>query len=123
MKKEDVLILLKAKVAEELEKKGSSLLEFEEQLTKVALMDTIGKGIEGLAGMAADGVKGVGGAVVNNLPDFVVGGALLGGTTLGGLHYAAGKHLDEQDKSLREKREVVERYKQLTGRIKSDYGI
>lgn len=129
MNKDDTLIMLKAKVAEALEKKGSSLLAFEELLEKSAdgIFGAIGDGFKGLVGGAADlgsqALKGVGGAVVQNLPEFAVGGALLGGTTLGGLHYAAGKHLDDQDKGLKEKREVVERYKQLTDRIKSDYGL
>lgn len=127
MNKDDTLVMLKAKVAEALEKKGSSLLELETTLEKLGTFGWLEDGAKGLIGGAADlgsqALKGVGGAVVQNLPEFAVGGALLGGTTLGGLHYAAGKHLDDQDKGLKEKREVVERYKQLTDRIKSDYGL
>ena len=127
MNKDDTLIMLKAKVAEALEKKGSSLLAFEELLEKTALLDSIGEGIKGLVGGLADlggsAVRGTGSAIAQNLPEFAVGATLLGGTTLGGMHYAAGKHLDDQDKALKEKQEVAQRYKQLTDRIKSDYGL
>ncbi len=103
MNRDEIAILLKAKLAEDLEKQGSSLLEFEDILTKEA-----NTGIPGILG---------------SLGEMGMATALLGGTTLGGLGYAINKHLDNQDKALGEKRQEVDRYKQLTNRVKTDYDL
>lgn len=108
MNKQDVITLVKAKLAEDLEKQGSSLLELEECL--------ITKQAEGIIN---DAIK----SVINNAPELLLSGALLTGTTVGGLTYAANKHITDQDKALNDKRQEVNRYQHLTNRIKSDYDL
>ena len=122
MNKADAVTLLKAKLAINLEKQGSSLEEIEDQLTKEAdgfVRDTLGA----IGDLGTHAVKGVGGAILGALPELGIAGPLLAGTTLGGIGYAANRHLNEQDKNLNERRSEVERYKSLVDRIKSDYHV
>ena len=108
MNAEEVITLVKAKVAEDLEKQGHSLLDLEEALIK--------KEAGGIVGDAVNSVIGA-------LPELTLSTALLGGTTLGGVAYAANKHIKDQDKGLNERRQEVERYRQLTDKIKMDYDL
>lgn len=121
MKKDEDLLLLKAKLAEVLEKNGSSLLEFEDELEKMA--KSPGEIVGDVTGDAIKGGAGIVGSIFSQLPEWAFTGALLAGTTGGGALYAANRHLNSQDKALDEKRQEVERYKQLTDRIKTDYHL
>ncbi len=131
MEKEDLLTLLKCKLAEELEKQGNTLEDLEEVLKAGELnkegedhwYTPITNAIGGAAGMVGNAAKGVGGTVMTAMPEALIGTALVGGTTLGGLAYAANRHLNNQDKALNERQAEVERYKDITNRLKSDYGI
>ncbi len=106
MNKEDQVLLLKAELSDTLSKMGSSLEEFEESLSK-----------------QADGGLETAKSLIGNLANGAFGASLIAGTTLGGIAYAANKHLSNQDKALDDKRQEVHRYKQLTDRIKTDYDI
>lgn len=109
MNSTEIITLVKAKLAEDLEKNGLSILDLEDALIK-----------------KADGDGMVTGAVKNTydfLTNVVVPASLIGGTTLGGLTYAANKHIRDQDKALNDRRQEVDRYRQLTDRIKADYDL
>jgi hypothetical protein len=49
--------------------------------------------------------------------------ALVGGPMIGGAAYAANRSLDNEDKELAERKALIDRYKQLTSRVKADYGL
>jgi hypothetical protein len=108
MNPEDVITLVKAKIAEDLEKQGHSLLDLEEALIK-----------KEAGGIIGDAVN----SALSNFPEIVLSSALLGGTTLGGVAYAANKHIRDQDKALNERRQEVDRYRQLTDKVKMDYDL
>jgi hypothetical protein len=118
------LILIKAGMAEALEKRGSSLTEMEGFLSKHAdwgekLFDLGAKGIGRLTG----GIASLGGYAAEHAPELAGGAMLLGGVTAGGLAYGANKSITDEDKHIAGRQAEVDRYRQLTGRIKSDYGI
>lgn len=117
MNREETLLILKAKLAEDLEKLGSSLLEFEDLLVKEANFGT------DMAGDAVKGGMGALGKIISEFPGLALSGTLLAGTTAGGLAYAANHHMANQDKALNDKRLEVDRYKQLTDKIKADYNL
>jgi len=120
---EETFILLKSKLAEELEKQGSSLEEFEELLKEGdwSLTDNpITNSVDRFVVTPAQKLIESG---VNAIPELGTGSALLAGTTLGGLTYAANRHIQNKDKQVAGRQEEVDRYRQLTDQIKRDYGI
>lgn len=126
MNRDEEFKYIKTALKAEVEKIGSSL-----EALEAAVGHDLEKQADGevghVAGKAWDMVTGgmTGGAhwLAENLPQIATTGSLLGGTTLGGLAYAANKSLDNEDKELAERKSLVNRYKQLTDNVKSDYGI
>ncbi len=117
-------IRTKIALSQELEKVGSSLLDFEKKLAKAAGdEESIGGILSNIASKFTGAVTSGGQFAASHLPSLVTSTALLGGTTLGGLAYAANRSLDSEDKELAERKNLVNRYKQLTDNIKTDYGI
>jgi hypothetical protein len=114
--------IAKARLAHELEKNGSSIFELEEYLA-----DLEKQGEEGAWGQLGtrvlDGLtKGVG-WIGSHLPEATMTAALVGGPMIGGAAYAANRSLDNEDKELAERKALIDRYKQLTSRVKADYGL
>ncbi len=112
----DNFILTKAALMEELEKIGSSIEELEEQLkTKTAE--------EGVLAKLWDAGKPVVSHLAEQGPAALLGLGIGAGTLLGGTAYGIKNSLDAEDKEHNAHREAVDRYKQLTSRIKSDYNL
>jgi hypothetical protein len=123
--KEKEFLMIKTKLALHLEKVGSSLEEFENELESGVIksadvFEDLGKHLMNLPFSLT---KTVGSALMQHAPEAVMGTAILGGATLGGGAYALGKSLDNEDKELEGKQQLVNRYKTLTDKVKADYGI
>lgn len=131
MSNDEQFILYKAALMDVLEKKGSSIEDFEKELEagniKVADQSLFSKGVDMGKDLFTSGAKGAGSIGAHFLTEYgpaaLFGGSMVAGTALGGTLYGANKSLDNEDKALAEKQQLVDRYRSLTDRIKSDYGI
>ena len=129
MSREEEFQTIKTILRSDLEKIGLSLEAFDAALEHGMLKEA-GDLAGGLAARAGDLVDYLGRAVggtsafaAKYAPDLLMTGSMLAGVTGGGLAYAANKSLDNEDKELNERKALVDRYKQLTHNVKSDYGI
>ena len=120
--KNNTLEILKQELSQQLIKAGSSLDEMEKELANKAISEKTAGVLEALksfftgtfdAGLAA-GKFGL-----EALPAIGVGG----GVALGGGAYALDKHLSGQDKKHNEKQQLIDKYKELTERVKGDHGL
>lgn len=123
MTKDEQFILTKAAVMADLEKRGGSIEEFENFLVTKAADESVMKYVTGAADRVGSAFKPAVSWFMDQAPAAVLGGSLLAGTTLGGAAYGAKRSLDKEDSALEDRQAEVNRYKQLTGRIKSDYGL
>lgn len=129
MNREEEFQQLKSQLINELEKNGSCLEAFEAALATGMLKEGTDAvdAVTGAGGRAVDGLTkmfgGLSSLVARYGPEIASTAAVLGGTTLGGLAYGANKSLDNEDKALNERKALVNRYRQLTENVKSDYGI
>lgn len=122
MDNDDLFTFIKSGFADELEKVGSSLEEFETQLANTETDEGQTK-VAGILSTIFGKLLGGVGATAVRIPGMAAEGALATGVAGGAGAYGLGRHLDEQDKSLDAKREEMRRIKTMTEQLKSDYGI
>ena len=126
MNRDEEFKYIKTALKAEVEKIGSSLEALEASINN-DLEKQADSEVGAVAGKAFDMIRNTFGSgahwLAENLPQIATTGSLLAGTTLGGVAYAANKSLDNEDKELSERKALVNRYKQLTDNVKSDYGI
>lgn len=126
---DNLLTTLKVGLATQLQKQGSSLEELEAALSNIEHVNGMSKAAELLSKTAffgegaVDGIAGFGGNVLKSIPEWGMTTALMAGSLGGAGAYGIKKHLEGQDKEYSEKEQEVQRIKQLTERLKSDYGI
>lgn len=109
---------VKFALAIELEKQGSSLMEFEQTLANGGHTEAIEKIAGGMLETAAGALSGVG-----NAAQLALAVSLLGGAVTGGAAYGVGRHLQQQDKRLSSKKEEIAKLQDITSRLKSDYHV
>ncbi len=116
--KQETITLLKAQLADHLEKQGSSLEEFEAFLAKQGGMDPLSLG----ADVIKETTKAVGGAVIHGTP--ALAGLSMGvGSTLGGAAYSGDKYISDQDKRLSSSGSEAKHLKRLTARLKQEHNL
>ncbi len=117
---DNLLQHLKFGLSLELQKQGSSLLEFEAELER--LEKTAFDPVSSLLGLGTSAIKGVS-SLAGAIPEMAITGALMAGTLGGTAAYGAHRHLVDQDKELKTQQDEVDRVRELTHKLKSDYGV
>lgn len=117
----DLLQILKLGLAAELEKQGSSLLEFEQELAQMEKEGAFDP-LSAAVGAGGSLIKGFGG-LLGAIPELAATGSIMAGTLGGSAAYGMHRHLSDQDKELKQKQDEIARVRELTHRLKSDYGI
>lgn len=122
MNNNEQFTLTKASLISALEKSGSSIYELEEFLQKEA-ENNIGDMAVNSFDRVVGAFKPLGSWLLDQGVPAMAGAALLTGSVAGGAGYAAKRSLDNEDSEHDARKAEVTRYKQLTDRIKSDYGL
>lgn len=131
---DNVITALKLGIATHLEKQGSSLEEFETSLrdlnseqgaTKLAELLTAIANVEKVAfwGDIGSGIAGFAGDTLKAIPEAGVTSAMILGTMGGAGAYGLKSYIDGEDKEISKKQQEVDRIKNLTERLKQDYGL
>ena len=109
---------VKAELAMELAKQGSSLAEFEEALQNI----NTGEGVYKIA-VATGGITGnlVGAAA--SIPEFAFKGSLAGGALTGVTLDEMDKSVHDVNKSLEREREKIKLVRRITENLKREHGI
>lgn len=116
MENSELFANIKFALAMELEKQGSTLMQFEEELA--SNQDRALDKVASLLDNAGSALNGVG-----NMAQLALAVSLLGGALTGGGAYGIGRHLQNQDKRLSSKKEEISKLEDITGRLKSDYHV
>lgn len=121
----DIITQFKVGLSLHLEKQGSSLDEFEGILES----GNTDRAVEKLAGFL-DAIGGLGEKVVGGAGKFMVEApqaalalSLLTGALGGGALYGMDNHITKQNNRLDDRRQEVDRMKNITSRLKSDYQL
>jgi hypothetical protein len=119
----NILDTLKKNLANSLIKQGSSLDELEQELSNKTLTEKSAAGLfDMLHTLGKDGLSAAW-EVAKTAPEALATAGILGGTALGGGAYMLDKHLGNQDKKHDQKQQLIDKYKELTERVKGDHGL
>lgn len=105
---------IKEQLSTELEKRGHSLADLEDELTRV-ITKTSGVGGD-VADLGGAGLKLIEGALGTSLALAGVGGSMLGGTGL-----LINRHLNSQDSKFNQKQQEIDRLRSTMDRIRQDH--
>jgi len=121
----DIVTQFKVGFSQHLEKQGSSLEDFEANLSQGDTDKAMDKLASFLSDIGGIGEKVLGGAgkFLVEAPQAALALSLLTGAGLGGAMYGMDNHITNQDKRLGDKQKEVDRMKNITSRLKQDYNI
>lgn len=120
--KNNTLEILKQELSQQLIKAGSSLDEMEKELANKAISEKTAGVLEAIKNILTGGLQ-AGWETTKFVPEALATIGVGGGAMLGGGAYALDKHLSGQDKKHNEKQQLIDKYKELTQRVKGDHGL